>query len=138
MFEKVYVQIWITLDKETREHLSKVFSIPTSGIAEIRDQTLVSDGKTNIDLQSITKEAMEAYVGSASDFTRLWELTLAKCRYELHPPVGEIKIPEGSEIKGDELEVNNPQEEDVKTKKEKPIKKRTDVANGATEKSSSN
>lgn len=91
--ERVYQQMWIDLPQETRNHLVKVFDIPRSGITEIRDQSVVSDGHTNNDLLSITAEKMAAYVGSpigALDFARLWTITLSKVKYELNPPVLEI------------------------------------------------
>lgn len=96
--DKIYTPLWLELDKQTREHLTKVFSIPTSSIAEVRDQIIVSDGKTNADLSAITKEKMEGYVGSVESFPRLWELTLMKCKYELNPPQ-ELPIQETLEVK---------------------------------------
>ncbi len=91
--EKIYSQHWIDLPQATRNHLVKVFNIPLTGITEIRDQTVVSDGHTNSDLQAITLEKMAAYVGSPAtlSFSRLWEITLSKIKYELNPPVLEIK-----------------------------------------------
>lgn len=90
--EKVYTQYWIDLPKEVREHLVKVFEIPRTGITEIRDQTVVADGHTNIDLEVITKERLAAYVGSPMDttFSRLWEIAISKVNYELHPPTMSI------------------------------------------------
>ncbi len=121
MLEHIYTQHWITLDKETREHLTKVFNIPTSGIAEIRDQTLISDGKTNTDLQAITSEAMEAYVGSKEPFARLWELTLMKSKYELHPPTIEIGVGEiiKKELSEDDYHVPNTKHVETKKKESK-------------------
>lgn len=87
MFDRIYQHQWITLDRDVREHLTKIFDIPTTGIAEIRDQSVISDGKTNEDLKAITSEKMATYVGSLEEFPRLWELTLSKVKYELHPPI---------------------------------------------------
>ena len=92
MFDKIYQPQWMSLDKKTREHLSKVFSIPQSGITEIRDDMVLSDGKTNGDLSAINEFKMSEYVGSKESYPRLWELTLAKCKYELDPPVVEIGV----------------------------------------------
>lgn len=91
--EKIYQQHWIDLPQETRNHLVKVFDIPQSGITEIRDQTVVADGHTNADLEAITADKMSAYVGSEIGtlaFSRLFDITLAKVKSELHPPVLEI------------------------------------------------
>lgn len=92
--DKIYSHYWIEQPKDIREHLMKVFGISRSGISEIRDQTLISDGVTNEDLRMITSEKMAEYVGSVEAFSRLWELTIAKARYELNPP---IEIPQSVE-----------------------------------------
>ena len=88
MFEKINQQHWIALDKKVRQHLAKVFGLVPTGIAEIRDQTVVSDGYTNSDLERINGTKMSEYVGGGAEtFARLWELTLAKVKYELNPPI---------------------------------------------------
>lgn len=92
--EKLYQQVWIDLPKETRDHLAKVFNIQKTGITEVRDQTVVSDGYTNLDLSVLTADKMSAYVGSPTGsltFSRLWEIVLSKVKYELHPPMMEIQ-----------------------------------------------
>lgn len=86
--EKIYQQVWIDLPKATRHHLVKVFGLVPNGIAEIRDTTVISDGFTNDDLSRISALKMAEYVGGGADsFSRLWELTLAKVKYELNPPI---------------------------------------------------
>lgn len=87
---RVVPQLFMLLKREEREHLSKVFNLPKTGVAEIKDQELVSDGHTMEDLGHITAERMAEYVGSNDTFARLWELTLAKVHSELNPPVGVI------------------------------------------------
>lgn len=96
MFDRILVPHWVSLEKEVRQHLAKVFNLTATGIAEIRDQTVISDGYSNADLDKITAAKMAEYVGSNESFPRLWEITLAKVKYELHPPVDleEIKEPE--------------------------------------------
>lgn len=76
--------------KDIREHLATVFNVGLSGITEVRDQTVVTDGRTIEDLIVITAEAMAKYVGSMESFARLWELSLARAKHELYPPF-EIK-----------------------------------------------
>lgn len=90
--DRIYQPLWISLQKEVRVHLEKVFSIPTSGVNEIRDQEVISDGKTNQDLLAISASKMAEYVGSpeSEQFHRLWELTLAKVKYELNPPMYDL------------------------------------------------
>ncbi len=77
--------------KEIRDYLSQMWKIPRSGISEIRDQEVISDGHTYDDLQVITHERMTEYIGSEESFLRAWEITVAKAHSELHPPIGEIR-----------------------------------------------
>lgn len=86
-FTRVPQGLWMMLSHNEREHLTKVFNIPRSGPREIVDQTPTKDGHSDVDLeQSLTSDAMSEYVGSTESFPRLWELTVAKCKYELNPP----------------------------------------------------
>lgn len=85
-FQKIPQQLWMMLTREQRVHLAQVFDIKKTGVAEIRDSEVISDGHSSLDLEGITAEKMEAYVGSSESFSRLWELTVAKCKYELNPP----------------------------------------------------
>lgn len=84
------------LPREIREHLAMQFSVPRTGVTEIRDDQVVSDGRNLEDLSSITAAKMADYVGSEESFGRLWELSIAKAKFELHPPTVEIRkiIPE--------------------------------------------
>lgn len=92
------------LSKDERVHLAKVFDIPKSGVSEIIDQRVITDGHNADDLMTLTAERMEIYVGSKESFPRLWELTCAKAHYELNPPVGIIKK---AEIEEPELPVEH-------------------------------
>ncbi len=86
--DKVYHPHWINLDRDIRDHLRKVFSVGKSGITEVRDQTLITDGTTNEDLaHAFTLPAMCKYIGSEETFPRAWEITVSKAKYEVHPPV---------------------------------------------------
>lgn len=101
MKEKVYTQEWVELPHEFRVKLAAVFGITKTGISEVRDQTLISDGTTMDDLKVITKEAMAEYTGSDPEdsFSHLWEVTLSKVKYELHPPTIEIGVGPVEELK---------------------------------------
>lgn len=68
-----------------------MWKIPRSGVSEIRDQEVVSDGHTYEDLLVITLDLMNRYIGSEETFARAWEVTIAKAFSELHPPVGIIQ-----------------------------------------------
>ncbi len=86
MNDRLLPQIWMLQPLEIRNHLIRVFDIPRTGAAEIRDDYVVSDGYNYEDLAAVTGEAMATYVGSEETFSRLWELTVAKAKYELDPP----------------------------------------------------
>jgi len=89
--ERIFQQHWIEYPKDIREHLAKVFNLQRTGISEIRDNTVVSDGYTNDDLRGITQQKMIDYVGSDGDFNHLWKVSISKAKFELHPPLFEIK-----------------------------------------------
>lgn len=89
--------------KEIREYLSRMWDLPRSGISEIRDQEVVSDGHTYEDLAVITLQKMTEYIGSEESFARAWELTCMKAHYELHPPVGVIGATKEERIPTDEM-----------------------------------
>ena len=94
--EHLYQQIWIDLSREVRTHLIKVFGLVRTGVAEIRDKTVISDGYTNKDLEAITLEAMAKYTETTGSFSQLWENTLAKVNLELHPELKPEPQPEPS------------------------------------------
>ena len=91
MQTNLYPQQWLPLSKEVKDVLIKEFSIGRSGVTEVRDQSVVSDGYTTEDLRAITQEKMNKYIGSEENFMRGWEITLAKVHAVLNPPVAEIK-----------------------------------------------
>ena len=103
MPNRVYPQMFMALSKELRERIAEEFCVGRTSIIEIRDQEVISDGRTLDDLSVINEANMAAYVGSVEPFMRLWELTVAKAYSELHPPVAVI----GSEPKEEEKIVNN-------------------------------
>lgn len=89
---------WMSLPRETRKHLVKVFDIERTGISEVRDNEVITDGYTNQDLEAITREKMVKYTGSDESFSRLWEVTLSKVKYELNPPIPLGVIPPTIEV----------------------------------------
>lgn len=106
MFDKIYVPNWMSLPKDIRHRLTVVFNIQRSGITEIRDQDVITDGVTNADLSVITLQKMNEYIGSDENFTRAWELTIAKAKYELNPPEIEIGVGLIEEDNNEELNDN--------------------------------
>jgi len=91
--EHMYQQHWIALPKDVRNQLVNIFGLQRTGISEIRDQTVISDGYCNADLEGITKEKMAEYTGFplTESFMHLLEKTLAKVQSDLHP---ELKVAE--------------------------------------------
>lgn len=87
------------ISKELRDYLAAMWKIPQSGITEIRDQDVLSDGHTYDDLKIITLDLMSEYIGSRETFARAWEITCAKAYSELHPPIGTIKGKDEDEVK---------------------------------------
>lgn len=97
--------MWLSLPRATRDHLIEVFGLERSGVTEIRDQDVVSDGYTIDDLRKISLEKMTEYIGSEETFSRAWEITLAKVHAELNPPVAEIRRVDGEPTIVDIVEV---------------------------------
>ena len=92
MYNNVPPQLWMQLDVDTRFHLKKIFDIPRTGITEIIDQRVITDGHSTEDLRVITLEKMNEYNGSKYDsFPHAWEVTCSKAKYELNPPLVEMK-----------------------------------------------
>lgn len=89
--QQIYPAVWMALKKDVQFHLIKIFGIVRTGVSEIRDQTVVSDGFTVEDLMKISHEKMTEYIGSEETFMRSWEITLAKVHAELNPPVAIIQ-----------------------------------------------
>ncbi len=87
--------MWMSLSRETRNHLIKVFDLKKNGVTEVRDQEVITDGYTTDDLKAINLGGMCEYIGSEETFGRAWEITLAKVHSELNPPIGEIKSVDG-------------------------------------------
>lgn len=101
-FERLLPQLWMVQPLDVRNHLAAHFDLHKTGVSEIRDQDVISDGYSFDDLEGITHEKMVEYVGSEESFPRLWELTVAKAHYELTPPI-EMKMSTPVEEKVDEV-----------------------------------
>lgn len=116
-FDKIPPQLWMLASHEERVHIAHAFDLKKTGITEIRDNDVISDGYNSDDLSAITSEKMSEYVGSEESFPRLWELTVAKARAELHPPVGVMRSENGGividEVKQQEEAVQEYEKTDV-------------------------
>ena len=89
MYNNIPSQLWMLLDKPIRTHHAAVFEIPMTGVREIIDDRVISDGYSNKDLESVTIEKMTAYIGSEETFPRAWEMTCEKAKNEVYPVVAE-------------------------------------------------
>lgn len=95
MYSNVPPQLWMQLDPKIRAELVSVFNIPRTGITEIRDQTLISDGYSIEDLKVITLEKMNEYIGSNEEtVARAWEITCSKAKSAVYPPFAVGLVPE--------------------------------------------
>lgn len=112
MIEQVTVPTWVSVKYETRTKLRELFMIPHSSHAEVitdamGHSTVMSDGTTNTDLQSLTVERLRDYLGSAAINETVHDL-FKKVVEKIEKPV-EI-VPQGSinEVKSEPIkEVNN-------------------------------
>jgi len=68
----VPMSTWLSLPKETRNELRRIFSIPLSGGFEVVDGHVASDGTFPRDLQVVTLEALQDVLDS--DSTNFFEL----------------------------------------------------------------
>lgn len=87
--DRIYPPVWMALDKDIKNVLIKEFNIEKGGQVEIHNQEVVKDGYRTEDLAVINIENMMKFVeqDTASSFMRMWELTLAKVQFILHPPI---------------------------------------------------
>lgn len=94
---------WMHATKEVREYLAAMWKLSRSGVTEIRDQDVLSDGYTLEDLRAITLERMNEYLGEEHSFARAWELTQIKAYEEMHPEVVTMKPTEEVRVIADEV-----------------------------------
>ena len=81
MFERLYQHQWMTLPRDVRIELVKIFNIPVSAPTEVKDQMVITDGVTNGDLEVLTKDKLVEYTnckegGSQTNFADLFELAV--------------------------------------------------------------
>lgn len=84
---------WMKLSRPVREKLSELFGLERTGISEIRDDEVISDGFSDYDLQGITKEKMCEITGLPCElsFSSLWEVITVKITNDFHPLTTENK-----------------------------------------------
>lgn len=86
MYTQIVPQLWMMIPRNERDLIAKEFNLPRTGVTEVINQDVVTDGYRAEDLKNITLEKMCAYIGSQESFMRAWELTVMKANAELNPP----------------------------------------------------
>lgn len=86
MFTQIVPQLWMMLPKAERDLIAKKFDLKRTGMTEVINEDVVTDGYRMEDLKEITLEKMTAFIGSEESFMRAWELTVMKTRSLLNPP----------------------------------------------------
>lgn len=82
MFSQIYIPYWMSLSKETRNKLIVIFSVPKTGVVEVINETVLTDGHNNIDLEVITIDKLKAYTGQLKGtFAELWEMAVEKAMH---------------------------------------------------------
>lgn len=81
IFSRIFIPQWMLLEKPVRDQLAKDFNIPQSGIIEIRNEEVLTDGKTNQDLEAITKEKLVEYCKQDGEFSFLFNIAVKKAKF---------------------------------------------------------
>lgn len=96
----------MSLAPEVKQVLIKYFGIKKTGMVEIFNNEVRSDGFTHQDLSVINVESMSSFIGAEEklSFHAAWELTLKKIEFILNPPPPTYVQPEIKEtpLKKDE------------------------------------
>jgi hypothetical protein len=121
MEQQIYQQQWIALERDVRTLLFSELELTKSGPTEVKDETVISDGVTNADLQMLTAEKLSTFIGSKEEsLGRAWELTIKKAYSILYPPAVTI-TPKKEEIAKAATKVIKPDTTKPVTPQAKPI-----------------
>lgn len=79
MIEQITIPIWVSLSNETRGKLREIFKIPMSTHTEVVTDhmgkgIILCDGSTNVDLQVITVEKLQDFLGSIALNENIYDL----------------------------------------------------------------
>lgn len=92
MTEQIYQHQFMALPRDVRDRLRLIFNIPRTGIIEVVDKTVITDGTTNENMKVVTHEKLKEYIGSDEEsYAKAWEIAVSKAEGELIEP---IVIPE--------------------------------------------
>ena len=90
---------WLELPRGMREQLVKLFNIPKHGHSVVHGGKILADGYTNQDLQAITIEKINSYLGTSYE-----EIDILKAFNQL---VEKLIQPNGTESNTGTAEVNS-------------------------------
>lgn len=90
--DRLYPQVWRGLSKAEQDVLKKEFSLVQGGPIKIFNESVEDDGYRVEDLALVNVQTMMVFVTQDTPlpFMRMWELTLAKVKFILNPPVMDI------------------------------------------------
>lgn len=96
---QVNVHDWLQLPMETRVKIREMFKVPKSEGAWVENGMVRSDGTTYKDLQAITPEKMQAFLGSEeTDFVKLFHATTAKVQEDLDAELEPVEKPDPNQF----------------------------------------
>lgn len=76
LFSRLYAHQWMTLPRETRMELRRIFNLPQTNVVEVRDNIVLTDGVTNDDLLQLTLDKLEWFTNKKGTFAELFEKTI--------------------------------------------------------------
>lgn len=126
MFTVIVPQLWMMVPKKERDLIAKEFNLSKTGITEVVNEDVITDGYRAEDLAGITIEKMANFIGSEESYMRSWELTVMKAHSLLNPPevfigspdelqeklmnLKEVSMDEYEKITGTKIELLPPEE----------------------------
>lgn len=102
--QQLSVQQWLTIPLKFRIDLAVLFSLHRSGTTVVEDNKVKSDGFSYEDLEGISLERMQEYVGTIEqDYFKLLDLTLIKMQNPPPPPenVASLSIEEAEQFRNE-------------------------------------
>ena len=124
MFERIYPLVWLAQSRGVREQLALDLKLPKTGLTEVRDQELISDGYSVYDLQNITVDALIGYVGKKKSFQELWEASVEKAQEKIGEKAPKPKAPEEKKEEAKVTEPKAPEEKKEEAKVTEPVVKK--------------
>ena len=90
---------WVSLPNEVRWRIRNIFNIPRSGVSDVVDFRIVSDGTTHEDIKVLTAPKMQEYLGTKEqDFHRLFDLVVARVIDQMSNPKDMIEVHSDSPV----------------------------------------